>query len=407
MGGSDDFNVNEYVGLIEKLLGQLKRLPAPMRKKLEKELKELLRLVKDNRPARFVLVGRRGAGKSTLVNAIFGARVAEPSSVKAGTQTCDWRTYQAENGKKIEILDTRGVQEGQGAGGTTPEQLILDKIKARSPDAILYLHKAKEVDAAVGADLDSLEQILVGTKEMHGIDVPVVGVITQADELDPPDVRELPTDDEEKNENIEHSTRLLREALASRPLVRTRLVTVLPTVAYMRFRRDGTVGADYRWNIDKLVQLLVDELPDEAKLDFARLAKVRSFQRKVARSVIVTIAGGCAAIGAEPIPGADLPVLLGIQASMIVTIAFISGQELSLKAARDFIGAMGANVGAGFALREIARGLVKLVPGYGNVVSGAVAAAGTYALGEASIAFYIDEKSIEEARAILKKKRNG
>ena len=47
-----------------------------------------------------------------------------------------------------------------------------------------------------------------------------------------------------------------------------------------------------------------------------------------------------------------------------------------------------ATLGAGFTLREGARQLVKLVPGYGSAVSAGVAFAGTVALGEAARAWF-------------------
>ena len=407
----DGFKLESYSDTIEKLLAQLSRFPPVLSKSLGKELRELLKLVNDDRPARFVLVGRRGSGKSTLINAIFGSHVAEPSSVVAGTASCEWRTHRSDAGRTIEILDTRGVQEAappEGAvEGKTSEDSILDSVRERSPDAVLYLHKAKEVGAAMSADLDSLENILSRTKRIHGFDLPVLGVVTQADELDPPDIRQLPTDDEEKNENIRMAVNELSLHLEGRPLVGNRLVKVVPTVAYMRFRRDGSIGADFRWNIDELVRLLVEELPEEAKLGFSRLARVRTFQRKVARSAVAAMSSACGVIGTEPIPAADLPILAGIQATMVVTIAYISGRELALRSAREFMGAVGIQVGAGFILRETARGLIKLIPGWGSVVSGAVAALGTAAIGEAAIAYYIDDKGSDEAKKELLRRRHA
>jgi hypothetical protein len=43
--------------------------------------------------------------------------------------------------------------------------------------------------------------------------------------------------------------------------------------------------------------------------------------------------------------------------------------------------------------RETARAAVKILPVWGNMISGGVAGAGTYALGRAAIAYYIEGKS--------------
>ena len=45
------------------------------------------------------------------------------------------------------------------------------------------------------------------------------------------------------------------------------------------------------------------------------------------------------------------------------------------------------------------RALLKLIPGFGATVSGAVAATGTWALGKAAIRYFIDGASLEESRA--------
>src|SRR5699024_12140668 len=95
------------------------------------------------------------------------------------------------------------------------------------------------------------------------------------------------------------------------------------------------------------------------------------------------------------------PVITGLQISMIGTIAMISGKKLSRKTIVEFVGAMGVNVGVGVALRSISRQLVQVFPGAGSVISGAIASAGTYALSEAVIAYFIDLKSIEEEKDIF------
>ncbi len=52
-----------------------------------------------------------GAGKSSLVNALFGAKVAEVGHVKAQTGRGKWFEHKTDRGS-VTVLDTRGIQEG-------------------------------------------------------------------------------------------------------------------------------------------------------------------------------------------------------------------------------------------------------------------------------------------------------
>ena len=92
---------------------------------------------------------------------------------------------------------------------------------------------------------------------------------------------------------------------------------------------------------------------------------------------------------------------------MVCGIAYVSGRALSKRAAAEFIAALGTNVSVGLVLRESSRAALKLVPGWGNAVSGAIAGAGTYALGKAATAYFIEGVSIQNARAIFRKRRHA
>ncbi|KPJ65685.1 MAG: hypothetical protein AMJ45_04715 [Syntrophobacter sp. DG_60] len=182
------------------------------------------------------------------------------------------------------------------------------------------------------------------------------------------------------------------------------VVEVIPTSAYIRFS-NGKIAYDRRWNIDKLVEYLIERLPRSAQMELARIARVKSVQKKMARILIRSAAGIAGAVGTTPIPVADLPVITSIQIGMIIGIGYISGREMNKKAAVEFMTSMGLNVGLGFALRELARALVKLIPVAGNAVSGTVAVAATWGIGKAATAYFIDKKSPNEAKQIYEGER--
>ena len=90
------------------------------------------------------------------------------------------------------------------------------------------------------------------------------------------------------------------------------------------------------------------------------------------------------------------------QMAMVTGIGYISGRELSREAAYEFFIAIGANIGVAMVLRTAARALVRIAfPGVGNMISAAIASAGTWAIGEAAIAYFIEKKPMEEAKHIF------
>ena len=153
------------------------------------------------------------------------------------------------------------------------------------------------------------------------------------------------------------------------------------------------------------MSILAREVPNEARVEMIRISRDREAQREVAQILVKSTAAVCTAIGAQPIPLADLPILTTLQLLMVSGIMYVSGRERSLRAATEFIGALGANVGIGMLFREGTRALLKFFPGWGNVICGMVAGAGTYAVGRAAIVFFLEGMSLKDARRVYLKSR--
>ena len=405
----------ELVEKSERLEEMLERVPEPVARELRGKIAELRELLLEQRPPRFVLVGRRGAGKSSLINAIFGEQVAEVGHEKATTDRGRWWSYKGELGT-VEMLDTRGIQEGSVPEGADGELTPLDSIAAalteKVPDAVLFLVKAKEVDAAIDGDLDGLAEISDRIRQMHHFRVPVVAVLTHCDEVEPKNVRLHAPEDEpdedydEKLRRVERIERLLESKMRQRDELRDQFVAAHGVSVYQSWRPDGTRRADERWRVEELLDFLLDELPEQARVEFVRLSQVKAMQHRLARRLTNIISTLCAGIAATPVPVADIAPITSLQMSLISGIGYISGRRLEVKTAGEFMGAIGANVGAAVALREAARALAKiLAPGLGNVVSAAVAFGGTKAIGRAAGAYFIDGVNVDRAQEIFRKTR--
>ena len=107
-------------------------------------------------------------------------------------------------------------------------------------------------------------------------------------------------------------------------------------------------------------------------------------------------------VALTPIPVSDIYVLLIIQALLVSLIASLSGRDISLDTAKEFIFSMGGLAGVGYTLRLVAQQGAKFLnaiwPESGSAVSATVAALGTSAIGKAAITYYVDGATIEEAK---------
>jgi uncharacterized protein (DUF697 family) len=179
---------------------------------------------------------------------------------------------------------------------------------------------------------------------------------------------------------------------------------IIPTCSYAEYDENRKPTFSKFWNIDKLVEYLVDILPREAQVQLVRISNVLPAQEKTCRLLIHSTAALCTGVATVPIPVADIFPITSLQIGLVTSVGYISGRSLSRENVREFIAAAGVNVGSAFIFREIARNLVKLVvPGFGSAISAGVAYAGTWAIGEAAITFYIQRKSILDVQQMVKK----
>src|SRR5882672_3738436 len=125
---------------IVRLEELLDRLPADVARDLRIRIATLRTVMLEKRPPALVLVGRRGAGKSSLVNALFGSKVAELGHVTAQTGRGRWYEYKREGGS-MSILDTRGLQEGsvptEGHAATSALESIASELRLKAPDLVV------------------------------------------------------------------------------------------------------------------------------------------------------------------------------------------------------------------------------------------------------------------------------
>jgi uncharacterized protein (DUF697 family) len=141
----------------------------------------------------------------------------------------------------------------------------------------------------------------------------------------------------------------------------------------------------------------------EGELEAARKSPDKDAKLAVTKKIVTTCAAVCTTVAVEPIPLADFPILTSLQVLMVASIMHVSGRDISRKAVGEFLSALGMNIGVGLILREGARAAVKLLPGFGSAISGAIAGGATYTLGRAATAYFIEDVPLPEVRKFFRK----
>ena len=355
--------LSSFLPFYEKLESLVHRLPAPLQHPILREIVPIKTLFLLQRPPRLVLLGPNGAGKAELLAALFGADVLLPGEENLNDGR--WQTIGRATRGSLHLLDARRPAS---------LSILREELARETPDLFIFVRSADKTGDDLAADLDHALQLLPLATPSEGAAPKLLGLL-------------LPS----ASGDTEAARQELHSTLHSRAELSARMVGTLALTP-------GSV--DHR-----LAELIALELPGEAQLEMARLSGNRALQKQIAQVVIKSMTAICTAIGAQPIPLADFPILTSLQGTMVAGIMHISGREMSLKLAGEFTAALGANLGLGLALREGTRAAVKLIPGWGNAISGAVAGAGTYSMGHAAVAYFIEGVSLTDARGIFRRRK--
>ena len=134
--------------------------------------------------------------------------------------------------------------------------------------------------------------------------------------------------------------------------------------------------------IDRIVELIAERADKRAYMWAARLPALR---QAVVEQTIDKFARQNGILGvAIFIPGADMPALTLNQIRMVFRIAAAYGEQIDRDRAFEIL----AVIGAGLGFRTVAREALGFIPGVGWAIKGAIAYAGTQALGKAAAAYF-------------------
>lgn len=367
--------------IIERLEGFLGRLPATIQKPVLHELTPLKELFLQQRPPRFVLTGSNKLPVQEVVTALF-AWLSPAESRNILMELFRWQPIDLGGHGTIALLDARGAD-----ASTIPN--IQEELQRQPTD--VFLHLADDADLArVPSDEVANLATYIASNNAARTEAKVIGIVIH----DKAHAARVIHDGENHPPPPAKLRSRLESALQENLSIRKQLLQIFE----LSFMPAGAIGDEAKAETQRFMSLLARELPNEARVEMARIARDREAQIEIAQMLVKSTTAICAAIGAQPIPLADLPILTALQLAMVSGIMYISGRERSLRAATEFVGALGVNVGAGMLLREGTRALLKFFPGWGNVVCGMVAGAGTFAVGRAAIVYFLEGVSLKDAR---------
>ncbi|HYW20640.1 MAG TPA: GTPase family protein [Nodularia sp. (in: cyanobacteria)] len=124
------------------------------------------------KPVNILIIGRTGSGKSSLINTLFQADLAEVDVLPSTDQIQNYH-WQSSTGESLTLWDSPGYEQ---VNGGDLRNLVLDY--ATNADLLLLVTPA--LDPALQMDVDFLQDMRAEVAEL-----PTIAVVTQVDRLRP------------------------------------------------------------------------------------------------------------------------------------------------------------------------------------------------------------------------------
>ena len=336
----------------EVALDQLVRVldRVPLVSGVKNDLSGLRSLLYRRRPPRIAALGLAGSGRSTLLRALIER---EPASEPLRAEHGQWIHIEHAGAKvdwlELDVDDPAARSRWKAA------------LEQNAPDLVFLTfepNNRKDIERVVEHAKSLLPDVPDGTGPLR-----VFSLLTHADLIGRGEA-----DIEAARNELE--ARLVDSGLTADPA--------------------RAVSAISGYGLAPLSEAILLAIPEEARLEGARaLTRAKEGRVRIGNEIVQACTAVSVTVGLTPIPLSDMVLLGPLQAMMVSSVAYLSGRSWGKKTAAEWLGSLGVVGGIGMGLRFSAQTIAKFVPGAGNVLSAGVAGAGTTAMGQSAIKYFL------------------
>lgn len=322
-----------------------------MKEFLQDMVKRTKKDIENMKKAQILIVGKTGAGKSTLINAVFNGELAKTGVGRPVTEK--FELFEKE-GIPLRIYDSRGYELNSDSSAVLNEFYNLTDMKKNEGEAIDL------VWFAINASSNRIEDTEIELIKKMALRLPLIIVLTLS---------------------VGDDAIRLKKYIENLRLGQRYIVNVLSK----DFDLIGDMGVR-AYGLGELVDLSLKSIADEKSGESFVSAQRVDIEKKAeyalswAKKYIKMSFG----VGFTPIPFQDSKILVPLEITMLVHMTSIFGISMKKSLISNIVVSSLGTSSASFIGRSIVSGILKMIPGAGStiggLISGATASAVTYAL---------------------------